>query len=630
MKIIKIIFFSTVVVVLLASAALFIFLKTFDINKFKPRIIDQISGVIGRRVNIDSLSLRISPKGGVFVGIHNLKIGDDPKFSSEDFIVVKDINLGVNLMKYAREKSIEVSSVLIKNPKINIIRDENGQINAATIKAPVPPKASRSTEEDRFFGFTALAYADSVSAASTIPLVIRTLTLTDGTVIYQDRMLKPIIRVDITKIALQANDVSLTNSFHFTVDASVFSPKDNIHGSGLAEVDIDNSGIRFKDMNITSDLSDIALKDMVRSLPILESAGLQESLKGKLQVAVGKMDVGAKGLGALSFDGKLEDGRVKIKSLPVAADQITLDFEGTEKILRVKGSSLNLGQGTVKTTGQIDDYLATQAFDFKTQWQGLSLAELNPAKNQPIGMEGQINGQYHIKGQGLSGSPEMLASLIADGEIQVNNGKVVGINILKTVFDKMSMLPGLSEKLEANLPEKYKKLLQEKDTPLKKVDLSTKLQNKHILLDRVQIETDAFLLSTQGQVSFNQELDIRSSLAINADLSKAMVASVEGLQYILDDSGRIVIPVIITGTVPQLSFLPDLQYLGEKIIISQGREQLEKVLDKALEGIWGDSKSSESTQPAGQATQPDPSTQEKKKRPEQELLEGVLDSIFKK
>ncbi len=612
MKIIKIILFSMAVVVLLASAALFIFLKTFDINKFKPRIIDQISGAIGRRVNIDSLSLRISLKGGAFVGIHNLKIGDDPKFSSEDFIVVKDINLGVNLMKYAREKSIEVSSVLIKNPKINIIRDENGQINAATIKVTIPQEPAKqvrgSSVGNGFKPFPAVAFADNaVGSAAAIPLVIRTLTLTGGTVIYQDRMLKPIIRVDITQIALQANDVSLTNSFHFTVDASVFSPKDNIHGAGLAEVDIDNSGIRFKNVNIISDLSDIALKDMVKSLPMLESAGLQESLKGKLQVAVGKMDVGAKGLGALSFNGKLENGRVKIKILPVAAEHITFDFEGTEKILRVKDSSLNLGQGTVKTTGQIDDYMTTQAFDFKTQWQGLSLSELNPAKNQPIGMEGQINGQYHVKGQGLGGSPAMLASLIADGEIRVNNGKVVGINILKTVFDKMSMLPGLSEKLEANLPEKYKKLLQDKDTPLKKADLSTKLQNKHILLDHVQIETDAFLLSTQGQVSFNQELDIRSSLAINADLSKAMVASVGGLQYILDDSGRIVIPVIITGTVPQLSFLPDLQYLGEKIITSQGREQLEKVLDKALGG-----------------------EQEQKKKPERELIEGVLDSIFKK
>ena len=73
--------------------------------------------------------------------------------------------------------------------------------------------------------------------------------------------------------------------------------------------------------------------------------------------------------------------------------------------------------------------------------------------------------------------------------------------------------------------------------------------------------------------------------------------------------------------------IPDTGYLAKRLIVGSGKEQLLKVLDKAL-GRDEESQPTEQ-QPSGQQDPNAPSAPTGEKRPEQKIIEDIFDTIFK-
>ena len=67
--------------------------------------------------------------------------------------------------------------------------------------------------------------------------------------------------------------------------------------------------------------------------------------------------------------------------------------------------------------------------------------------------------------------------------------------------------------------------------------------------------------------------------------------------------------------------MPDLQYIGKKLLVSKGQEELNKLLNKVLDRKDDSSHSGQETSPGEQAPGDE-------KSPERQLIEGVLDTIF--
>ena len=643
MKIIKILLKLLFVIIIFIVIAVFIFLKTFDVNKYKSQISQEIKNVLGRSVGIGHITLNLSLEQGISLDISGLKVADNPKFSKEDFLTIKDIKLGVDVLSFLTKRQILVSSAKIKSPKIILIRDQNGQFNVQTFQINAEKIGStslnithtddRSKDSSDSLAFAADSKTGNTKEKTLPPLLVQSIKLEDGLLAYRDLEFDPPLTIEVPQINLTVNNLSLTEPFNFSLEASLLSPRKNVSATGLAQIDTDTTNIHFNDIKITSDLSDISPQLLEHSLPMLRGIGLKDGMEGKLETSIGKMVVGPKGLVALSLDGTFKQGKIKLKQVPLPLNHIEAAFEGTENTIKIKGSSLNLGSGTVTAKGSIDDYLKGQDFHFETIISAIDLGEVIAQKDLPAQLQGKLYAEFNTEGKGLSGSSSMLSSLLGDGTVDVKEGKLVGMNILRLVLSKISMLPRLVEKIEKNLPDKYKDELQDKDTVLKKVKLTTKIKNGSLYIEDAKVETNVFLLSGKGTIGFNQEIDMQSTIAIPQDLSKAMVASAEGLQYLLDENNEIVIPLTVTGRIPSLAFLPDLEYLGKKIIMNRGKEELEKVLDKVFGKDKGTSETSPETggQPSseGSPSQTQPPQDEQKKRPERELIEGILDKIFK-
>jgi len=212
--------------------------------------------------------------------------------------------------------------------------------------------------------------------------------------------------------------------------------------------------------------------------------------------------------------------------------------------------------------------------------------------------------------------------------LNVTEGKLTNINVLKVVLDKMSMIPDLVDKVEKNLPEKYKKKLQDKDTPIERVEIDATVKNGSLVVTDAQVTSDTFLLTGKGTIGFDQTVALDTSLAIPEDLSTSMVTSADNLKFLLDRKGQIMIPVKVSGKVSSPRFFPDLEYLGKRIIATRGREELNKFLDKVLDKDAEGGQAAPAQDAQGQPAQQPAQPQQEEESSEKELIDNILDSIF--
>lgn len=173
---------------------------------------------------------------------------------------------------------------------------------------------------------------------------------------------------------------------------------------------------------------------------------------------------------------------------------------------------------------------------------------------------------------------DMLKTLSAKGKIKLTNAILDNMNVLKTALDQLNMLPNLVEKLKNNLPEKYSSLLDKNYTIFKPINADFEIKDARVYFNGLLVESDTFYLVSKGSVGMtDQSLDIYTDLFIPKDLSGAFINVTPEFAYLTDKEGLITMPLEIKGKVPNVSIMPDLNYILHKLIASKGQELLNKL-----------------------------------------------------
>jgi len=172
-----------------------------------------------------------------------------------------------------------------------------------------------------------------------------------------------------------------------------------------------------------------------------------------------------------------------------------------------------------------------------------------------------------------------------EGELYLRGEKIrlSNVNLLRELFDRLTILPGLTDTLLSRLPPSYAQKLTEKDTLLLPFDLHFTLENGVVSFPQFQVATDSFELTGSGRYGLDGSLDVPARITVQPDLSQALVRSVEELRLLADGRQRIMLPVRVTGTVRKPSVSPDLQYVASKLFSNQGQELVGELLNKVLE-----------------------------------------------
>src|SRR5689334_16789569 len=118
-----------VVVVLLVAAALII-PHLIDVNHYHNQIQAQLEKRLGRQVSLGNMSLSLFPPSFV---VENATIAEDPQFgSSRPFAAIDKLSVSVKFWPLLR-KDLEVNSLELQRPHVELVRDAKGVWNFATL-----------------------------------------------------------------------------------------------------------------------------------------------------------------------------------------------------------------------------------------------------------------------------------------------------------------------------------------------------------------------------------------------------------------------------------------------------------------------------------------------------------------
>lgn len=275
-------------VILALIVILFILPFFIPVNKFRPTIESKASEALGRKVQLGDLSLSIL---GGSLGIDNLSISDDPKFSSGPFVTARKVKVGVELVPLIFSQQVNVTEITIENPQLTMLKDPSGRWNFSSIGGGSSAPAEKKPE----------AGSSGSSSNMAQSLTIKKLSLEDGQITLGNTNSKK--RTVYNKVNLTASDVSMSSNFPVSfsmegpnggvmkIDGKVgpvdpkdaaFTPQDvkltisnlNLGATGFLDPSLGLGGFADMDANLVSQNGEMATKGQVKlSKAVLVAGG---------------------------------------------------------------------------------------------------------------------------------------------------------------------------------------------------------------------------------------------------------------------------------------------------------------------------------------------------------------------
>jgi AsmA protein len=517
------------------------------VNQFRGTIEQKASAALGRKVQVGNLSLSLLHGG---LSAENLSIGDDPKFSPSPFLTAKSVDVGVEMMPLIFSRQVNVTSVVIKDPQVTLLKNAAGDWNFSTMGAS-PAKAAK----------TEVAGANTPSAASTpkasgsTPDVsVKKLELSNGKIIVGTTTSQQ--RTTYDHVNVTSSDVSLESKFPIKVTA-------DLPGGGSLKLDGTAGPVDKADTAFTP----LDAKLHIDSLNLARTGILDPSLGlgGIADVDMTLADQGgfAQTNGTVKLSKALFVQGGSPASVPLNVDYSTkYDLRKSSGVLNP--STVKIGNATARLNGTYASQGEDTVVDVKLTGEGMPAKDLEaflPAigVNLPKGTSlssGTLSTNLNIKGP--------TNKLVTDGTIGLYNGKLSGFD-LGSKMSAVSALTGLKTG--------------------KDLDIEKMTTNVHMAPNGLRAENFVAVVPSLGNLTGAGTLDSRNNLDFkmaatltggaigalggsNAPGIGNMIGALGGSQGGKCKGGT-TIPFMIQGTASDPKFVPDVGGVAANMLKSQ-------------------------------------------------------------
>lgn len=375
---------------------------------------------------------------------------------------------------------------------------------------------------------------------------------------------------------------------------------------------------------------------------LIDSAGIViiRNKDGNLNVSgLAQTPAAVRKKGQLSKAGALALPAILISSLRLSNATVTYIDRTFEPALNFKVSDVDAGLSRISLTDSFPfsaqaaflsdekniringrTNIAKQDYDFEAELKDIKIQELIAQFKSTLKAEGVVSFKMAARGKGFT-EQALQSNLSGNGVLSLQEPTLKDINILRTVLDKISVIPGLSEKIEQSLSERFKQKLTQEDTVLQDINLPFTIANGRLIAKDAVLSADEFVFKGEGQIGFDTAFSLEGSFLIPAELSSAMTSAVSELEYLLNNDKQIYIPLRITGKASDVKFSVDTEYIAKRLLVDQAKKQIFKALDKALG-------TQEPAQPDA-TQQQEPGQQEESKESQiKGAVESILEDIF--
>src|SRR5215470_14470688 len=236
-----------IIVVLLVAAALIV-PHLIDINQYHGKIQAELQKRLGRQVSLGNMHLSLFPPS---FQVENATIAEDPRFnSSRPFANAEKLAISVKFWPLLR-KEVEVKSLELDRPHIELIRDAQGIWNFATLGQEPKPAPTTQTSSSKNAPQPAPAPKTAPQPATATPpkseepagqLTLANLFINDGQVAITD-LQKHQSRAVYDHIDLKLSDFSPDRQFTLKLTA-------HLPGTGKQAIWLEGTGGPLKEADL--------------------------------------------------------------------------------------------------------------------------------------------------------------------------------------------------------------------------------------------------------------------------------------------------------------------------------------------------------------------------------------------
>ena len=492
-----------VVVVLVLIAILLPVLV--DANKFRPMIESELQKSLGRQVHIGDLRLSLLAGG---VTAQDISISDDPAFSREPFVRAKELVVGVDLMPMIFSRALNVRSLTVREPQIQLLRTASGKWNYSSMGAKDAKKPPSSTAAD--FSVGELTVEDGRIAVGTVPARGKP-RVYDG-------------------VNLKIKDLSTTSVMPLKLQAKT-------PGGGSMNVEGKVGPLSQTDMAETPLKADVKIEHMD-----LASTGFLDPSSG----IAGVVDY----TGKLDSDGKTaqSQGKATIAGLRVARGgqpartPVTLDYATEYDTKRQTGSltrgNILTGKSTARIGGTYETRGESPVVHMKltgTQLPVDDVEGLLPAFGVVLPPGARLHGGTADANLTLDGP---LDRLVITGPVSVSNATLSGFN-LSSKMSAISALAGIKGGSET--------VIQTLSSDLRVAPEGIRTDNLNVVVPTIGTVTGA------GTIGANNSLNYKMHAKL---VSGGMLGDMTKIASFGQQKGTV--PFLIQGTTSNPVFIPDV------------------------------------------------------------------------
>jgi AsmA protein len=535
---------ASVAAVLLA--ALLVLPHLLDADTYRGRIEAALSTSLGRNVRLGHLSFAIF-SGSLVAAAPS--IADDPAFSNQPFLTAEDIRIGIDTGAFLLHRELHVRSFTIDQPRITLLRAENGIWNYSTLGGQTKSSAAPANTDT------------SMQNLTVNRIDIKSGTLTVGALPSRGH---PRVYTDLN---VTAQNVSPTSSFPFTATGK-------LPAGGTLDITGSAGPISQRDASLTPATAQVNLKhaDLV-------AAGFVEPSQGVAGIADLDTKLVSNGQ-SLQANGKLHLSQLKLAKNGAPSPQpVDLHFSLNQDLQQLSGkitnATLQIGKATLAMTGTYQTRGNTLSVQAHVIGQNMPIDEL-VAFLPSLGV--QLPPQSRLQGGTLTTTLDITGPVTApviSGPVRVANTQLAGFDL----GQKLASIQSLTGAKTGSTTT-----IQALSTDLRYGPDGTQTNNLAAVVTGLGSASGSGAVSAAG--ALNYHLIVKpDSTGVGGLATQAMALLPGQFGSAITQTTKNGIPVTIAGTTANPTFTPDMSKMATGAL-QQQKNQPSNSLGNVLGGLF--------------------------------------------
>ncbi|HEY4677951.1 MAG TPA: AsmA family protein [Candidatus Angelobacter sp.] len=420
------------IIVVILIAAVLIVPHLIDVNQYHGQIQSQLEKRLGRQVTLGKMGLRLFPPA---FDVENTTIAEDPHFATNRPFATAD-KLAVSVKFWPLlHKQLDVNSLELVHPHIELVRNPEGVWNFATLGKESKPAAAQKTPSQPAQAPTPTTTTGPAGTpSSTQPenkqpagqLTLANLFINDGQVAITD-LQKHQSRAVYDHIDLNVSDFAPDQQFSMKLTA-------HLPGEGKQTVMLEGKGGPIQQADMLNTPFDGTLRMDQVSTGAAQKFLNSQALNGIDSVLSGDAKV-TNSSGKISSSGSIKLVDTRIRKVNVDYP-ITLNYDVTDDltndVIQIRKGNIKLGGTPITIAGTVNSKPNPSQIDLKLTASDASIVEMarlalafGVAFNPGADVKGTVNA--NLQARGPANKPAM------NGQVSAKNLDISGKDVPQPV-----------------------------------------------------------------------------------------------------------------------------------------------------------------------------------------------------